>query len=210
MNPNLKIFFKRGIYVLLFAALTAGIVYTLPNLLGIELSNIGTYVMYGLGGLMIFVVIVLFTGLMIRVAWTSIMNRTDSIDVCCPDNHQDGIHLVCSHYNPGGESESFDTYYHYYIDNKGKLYLSKKVKEDGNDLTKSIPHLSEQTRLQLDPDLKSSIRIGSYDADDKKDKDITIKMNKGELCFRGYEGLIDYGFKVSFHIRNQTKWSVRI
>src|SRR5690242_20151465 len=98
MNPNLKIFFKHSGYVLLFAAVIGGLVYALPELLDINFSGVGEYVMYGLGGLMIAVVIILFTGLILRVAWTGIMNRADSIDMCCPDNSHDGIHLVCSHY----------------------------------------------------------------------------------------------------------------
>ena len=210
MNPNLRIFFKRSAYVLVFAVPTAALLYVLPNFLDIDFSKLGGYLMYGLGGLMIAVMGVLFIGLVLRVVWTGIMNRTDTIVMCCPDNNQEGIHLVCSHYNPGGESEGFSTYFHYYIDHKGKLHLSKKVEDDGKELSKSILHLSNQTRLQLDPDLKSSVRIGSYDDADTKGKDITIKINKGELRIRGYEGLIDYGFKLSFHLRKQTKWSLRI
>ena len=160
---------------------------------------------------MIAIISILFIGLVVRVVWTGIMNRTDTIVKCCPDKNQDGIHIVGSHYNPGGEStEGFSSYFHYYIDQKGKLYLSKKVEEDGNELTKSTLHLSEQTHLQLEPDLKSSVRIGSYSEDDKNGKDVTIKINNGELRFRGYEGLIDYGFKVSFHIRNRKKWALKI
>lgn len=210
MNPNLKIFFKGSVYVLAFAALIAIIVYALKNFLEIDFSALGEYVLYGLGGLMIVVMVVLFTGLIVRVTWTGIMNRADTIDKCCPDKIQDGIHLICSHYSPGGDSEGYSTYFHYYIDRKGKLYLSKKVKDDGSDLTKSILHLCEQTRLQLDPDLEKSTRIGSHDDDDKKGKEVLVRMNKGELRFLGYEGLIDYGFKVSFHVRDQKKWSVRI
>lgn len=169
MNPNLKIFFKRSVYVPVFAALITGLIYFILNFLDIDFSDIGSYVMYGLGGLMIAVMGVLFIGLVLRVVWTGIMNRADSIVTCCPDNIQEGIHLVCSHYSPGGEStEGFSSYFHYYIDHKGKLYLSKKVEEEGKDLSKSLLHLSEQTRLPLDPDLKSSVRIGSYDNRNKR------------------------------------------
>lgn len=213
MNPNLKIFFKRSVYVLVFATLITGLIYIIIilNFLDIDSTNVGSYLMHGLGGLMIAVMGVLFIGLILRVVWTGIMNRADSIVMCCPDNIQEGIHLVCSHYSPGGEStEGFSSYFHYYIDQKGKLYLSKKVEDDGKGLSKSILHLSEQTRLQLDPDLKSSVRIGSYDDEETKGKDVTIKINKGELIIQGYEGLIDYGFKVRFRIREQTTWSVKI
>jgi hypothetical protein len=195
----------------MFAALLAGIVYIIPKFVDIDFTDLGSYLLYGLGGLMIAVIGVLFIGLVVRVVWTGIMNRADSIAMCCPDNLHGGVHLVCSHYNPGGEtSEGFSSYFHYYVDAKGKLYLSKKVKEDGKDLSNSIQHLAEQLRLQLDPDIKSAHRIGSYDSDDIKGKDVTIKINKGELRFRGYEGLIDYGFKVSFYIKDQMKWSIKL
>jgi hypothetical protein len=208
MNPNLRIFFKRSVYVLVAAALIGTLFYSLQNV--IDWSEIGSYLMYGFMGFMMILMGVLITGVVVRTVWTGIMNRTDTIIKCYPDKIQDGVHLICSHYNPGGEStEGFNSYFHYYIDHKGKLYLSKKVDKDGDDLTRSLLHLAEQTRLQLDPDKENSKRIGSYSNDDKP-LDQTMPVRQGELHFRGYEGLIDYGFKVSLLIGGQTRWRVRI
>lgn len=211
MNPNLRIFFKRSIYVAVFAIFVAAMVYSVPNVLDLDASTIGGYIMYGLGGFMMIVIGVLFLGLIIRVVWTSIMNRTDTIVMCCPDKNQEGVHLVCSHYNPGGEStEGFSSYFHYYIDDKGKLHLSKKVDNDGRELTRSLAHLSEQTRLQLDPDLTQSKHIGSYSSGDNTCTDEIIQLSTGELHFLGYEGLIDYGFKITYKAAGQLKWKVTI
>jgi hypothetical protein len=210
MNPNLRIFFKRCIYALVIVALIAAAFYGTMNFTEIDLSVIGEYVTYGFMGLMMTGMFVLIIGVVLRTVWTGIMNRVDTIVMCCGDKNNDGVHIIASHYNPGGEStDGFSTYFHYYIDNKGKLFLSKKVDKDGDDIERSIPHLSEQTGLRLEPDLERGQRIGSYSDDDKR-TDVKMRINKGELHFRGYEGLIDYGFKVAYHEHNQIKWCVRI
>lgn len=211
MNPNLLIFLKRSFYVLLFAGLIAVLYYSnIANLMGIDLSKIGGYLMYGFLGFMMVVMFGLIIGVMFRSIWTGIMNRVDSIILCCPDEKHDGVHIVAYHYNSGGESESFNTYFHYYLDQKGKLYLSKKVEKEGNEISKSIQHLSEQTHLQLVPDKQRAIRVGSYTDASNKAVDITLRLNRGEFHFRGYEGLLDYGFKVAYKVNDQTKWRVTI
>jgi hypothetical protein len=210
MNPNLKNFFKRSFYVLVIAALISALFYGTTNFTDIDLSSIGEYAMYGFMGLVMTGMFVLIMGVVLRTVWTGIMNRVDTIVKCCGDKNNDGVHIVASHYNPGGEStEGFSSYFHYYIDKKGKLYLSKKVDNDGDDIERSILHLSEQTGLQLKPDLERGMRIGSY-SDNDKGADVTMRINKGELHFRGYEGLIDYGFKVTYAMGGQTKWRVTI
>jgi hypothetical protein len=211
MNPNLRIFFKRTIYVLVFAALIAAGFYGLMNSTDINFSVVGEYIMTGFLGIMMAAMFVLILGVVLRTVWTGIMNRVDTIIKCCPDKQQDGVHIIASHYNPGGEStEGFSTYFHYYLDQKGKLYLSKKVEDEGNKIEKSILHLSEQTRLQLAPDLQRAVRVGSYSDDENKVGQVTMPISKGELSFRGYEGLIDYGFKVSYKAGGQTKWRITI
>jgi hypothetical protein len=208
MNPNLRLFLKGSVYFLGFAGLIGILVYTIP---GAILATIGSYAMYGFMGLVMLLMGGLILGVVLRTVWTGIMNRTDSIVKCCADKRQDGIHLVCSHYNPGGEStEGFSSYFHYYIDRKGTLYLSKKVEKEGNDLAKSLQHLSDQTRLQFDPDLKQSKRIGSYTDGESNPTETTVQIRNGELYFKGYEGLIDYGFKVRFLVEGKTLWRVRI
>jgi hypothetical protein len=210
MNPNLKIFFKRSVYALVIVALIAAVFYGIMNFTDIDLSSIGEYAMYGFMGLVMTGMFVLIIGIVLRTVWTGIMNRVDTIVRCCADKNNDGVHIVASHYNPGGEStEGFSSYFHYYIDKKGKLYLSKKVDKDGDDIERSILHLSEQTRLRLEPDLERSKHIGSYSNDDKG-TDVKMRINNGELHFRGYEGLIDYGFKVAYHEHGQMKWRVTI
>ena len=129
--------------------------------------------------------------------------------MCCPDKTQHGIHIVGSHYNPGGESTSgFSSYFHYYLDLNGKLYLSKRIEDEGKELSKSILHLTEQTDLPLDPDVTQRVR--SYNEEEKKGIDTVLPVSKGKLHFRGYEGLLDYGFKVSFYVGDQRKWRVKI
>lgn len=138
------------------------------------------------------------------------MNRVDKIVLCCPDKTHGGVHMVAGHYNPGGEStEGFNSYFHYYLDPKGKLYLSKKVDDEGNDITRSLKHLSEQTRLPLEPDKQNTVKVGSNTEDDKPTQ-VMIPLNGGELHFRGYNVWIDYGFKVSFTLHGKIQWKVTI
>jgi hypothetical protein len=211
MNPNLRIFFKRSVYFLVFAAIAAATYYGITSFVDFDFSTITEYILYGLMGLMMTTMGVFITGLILRVVWTGIMNRVDTIVMCCPDKKYKGVHIVASHYNPGGEStEGFSSYFHYYLNENGKLYLSKKVDKDGNEIERSIDHLSAQTRLELEPDRERATRIGSYSDGDNKVNEVTVKIKKGELHFRGYEGLIDYGFKVSYNVGGETKWRVRI
>ena len=211
MNPNLQIFLKRSMYVLVFAAIAAALYYSIVTFTAIDLSAIGSYIMYGFFGLMMVGMFVLIIGVTFRSVWTGIMNRVDRIVLCCPDKKHDGVHIVASHYNPGGEStEGFNSYFHYYLDRKGKLYLSKKVEKEGAEISRSVQHLSEQTRLQLEPDIPQAVKVGSYSEGDNKVTDVTMRLGNGELHFRGYEGLIDYGFKVAYKADRQTKWVVRI
>lgn len=211
MNPNLRIFFKRSVYVIAFGALIAAGFYGVMNFTEIDLSVVGEYIMYGMMGLMMTAMGVLIIGLVLRVAWTGIMNRVDSIKKCCPDKNNDGVHIIASHYNPGGEStEGFSSYFHYYLSEKGKLFLSKKVDDDGRDIKRSLQHLSEQTRLQLEPDMDRGVDIGSYSNGDSVPAEARVRIRKGELHFLGYEGLIDYGFKVTYNVKQQTKWRVKI
>ncbi len=211
MNPNLRIFFKRSVYVLVLAALVATMFYGVTNLTDIDLSAIGSYFMSGFVAVMVTGMSVLIIGFLLRVVWTGIMNRVDSITMCCPDKKHDGVHIVASHYNAGGEStDGFNSYFHYYLDDNGKLYLSKKVEKEGDDISKSLVHLSKQTRLQLDPDLKRAVRIGSNTDGDNNATDVTMKVGKGELRFRGYDGLMDYGFKVSYSVGGLVRWSVKL
>jgi hypothetical protein len=211
MNPNLRIFFKRSAYVLVFAIGIAAVVYGVRSIADFDMSALGGYLADGFLWFMVALMSVFVTGFLLRAVWTGIMNRTDTIEMCCPDKTQDGVHIVGSHYHPGGEStDGFSSYFHYYLDLNGKLYLSKRVENDGRELSKSILHLAEQTRLPLDPDLTQHMRIGSYDDEDKKGKDTVIPVSRGQLHIRGYEGLLDYGFKISFYANDQRKWRVKI
>jgi hypothetical protein len=210
MNPHLQIFLKRSVYVIVFAGIIAALFYGITNFTTIDLSAIGEYVMYGFFGLMMAAMFVLIIGVTFRSLWTGIMNRVDRIVLCCPDEKHDGVHIVASHYNPGGEStEGFNSYFHYYLDHKGKLYLSKKVEDEGSEIAKSIQHLSAQTRLHLKPDMRKSVRIGS-NTDDNNATVVTMQLSKGELHFRGYDGLIDYGFRVAYTVAGETKWRITI
>lgn len=202
-------FFKRGIYVLVFAALIGAIYYSIVNFAEIDMSTIGSYLANGFVGLMMVLMVVVIGGFLLRSVWTGIMNRVDRVVLCCPDKNHDGIHIVAGHYNAGGESESFYNYFHYYLDGNGKLYLSKKVENEGREIVKSVVHLSEQTRLQLEPDRRKAVEVGSYKEDDKPTS-VTVPFRKGELHFLGYEGLIDYGFKVVRRVNGRAKWRVRI
>jgi hypothetical protein len=211
MNPNLRIFFKRSAYFLVFTAIAVAAYYGITSFVDFNFSTITEYLMYGLMGLMMTLMGALILGLILRVVWTGIMNRVDTIEMCCPDKKQKGVHIVASHYNPGGEStDGFSSYFHYYLDEKGKLYLSKKVDKDGDEIERSLHHLSAQTRLELEPDHERATRIGSYSDGDNKVNEATIRIKKGELHFRGYEGWIDYGFKVSYKVGDQIKWRVKI
>jgi hypothetical protein len=211
MNPNLRIFFKRSVYVIVFGALIAAGFYGVMNFTDIDFSVVGEYIMYGMMGLMMTVMGVLIIGLVLRVVWTGVMNRVDSIVKCCPDKNNDGVHIIASHYNPGGEStEGFSSYFHYYLSEKGKLFLSKKVYAEGNDIKASLEHLSKQTGLELEPDLERGNGIGSYSNGENTPTVVTMRVRKGELHFLGYEGLIDYGFKVTYKVKDQVKWKVRI
>jgi hypothetical protein len=211
MNPNLRIFFKRSLYFIGFAALVAALFYGIKNFTPVDLSDIGGYIANGFVGLMVIGMTVLITGIVFRSVWTGIMNRVDTIVLCCPDKKYDGVHIVASHYNPGGEStEGFSNYFHYYLDQNGKLYLSKRVENDGREIRKSIQHLSEQTRLQLEPDPARATDVGSYTHDENKATKVTMPLRQGELHFRGYEGWVDYGFKVTYMVGSQTKWRVTI
>lgn len=211
MNPNLQIFFKRTFYVISVASVLALLYYFITRFVQINYSAIGEYLMQGLLGLMMVLMVGLVGGLLIRSIWGGIMNRADTIVLCCPDMQYDGVHIVASHYNPGGESgEGFSNHFHYYLNENGKLFLSKKVKDDGSDITKSIAHLSEQTRMQLNPAKEHGVSIGSNTNGDNKPVDVVVRLRKGELRFRGYEAWIDYGFKISYNVNGQEKWRVRI
>lgn len=209
MNPNLQIFFKRSIYVLVFGVLIAGIFYVITSQTDADFSSIGGSIAYGAVVVVMAGMSVLLVGFIVRSVWTAIMNRIDSIVLCCPDKKHDGLHIVASHYNSGGESESFSNYFHYYLDQNGKLHLSKRVEDEGTNISKSIAHLSEQTRLQLEPDRSRRFSIDSKTEDDKP-KETTVPLSNGELHFLGYDGLMDYGFKVTFKVGEQVKWRVRI
>jgi hypothetical protein len=110
-----------------FAAIAAATYYGITSFVDFDFSTITEYILYGLMGLMMTTMGVFITGLILRVVWTGIMNRVDTIVMCCPDKKYKGVHIVASHYNPGGEStEGFSSYFHYYLNETGKLYLSKK------------------------------------------------------------------------------------
>ena len=210
MNPNLRIFFKRTAYVLAFAAVIAAVFYGVTNFTSIDLAAIGSYLMYGFFGIVIAGMFVLVIGMFLRELWTGIMNRADRIVMCCPDKNYNGIHVVASHYSSGGESgEGFSSYFHYYVDDTGRLYLSKKVDDNGNEIHKSVQHLSEQTRLQLEPDLQQSIRVGS-NTDEDNPTIASVPIKKGVMLFHGYDGIMDYGFKLTYKEHDRKKWTVRI
>lgn len=210
MNPNLRIFFKRSVYAVVFALIIIALYYGITNATTIDLSVIGGYVANGFLGLMMASMIVLIVGVVSRSVWTGIMNRADHVVLCCPDKNHNGVHIVASHYNPGGEStEGFSSFFHYYLDLQGKLYLSKKVDGEGTNIARSIDHLSVQTRLSLEPDKGKKIEIGSNTYDGKA-TDIVMQLTNGTLHFRGYDGLIDYGFKVTYATSGQRKWVMRI
>jgi len=211
MNPNLKIFFQRTAYVLAFAIVIAAVVYGVRSVIDIDMAVLGDFFADAFLWFMVALMSVFTVGFLLRVVWTGIMNRTDTIEICCPDKTQDGMHIIGSHYSPGGESsEGSSSYFHYYLDGNGKLHLSKRVERNGNDLSKSIPHLAEQTRLSLDPDLTQRIEIGSHDDENKKGKDTVMPVRHGKLHVRGYENLIDYGFRISLYAGDQLKWRVKI
>lgn len=167
--------------------------------------------MYALMGFMMVLMFGLIGGVILRTVWGSIMNRADTIVLCCPDKQSEGVHIIASHYNPGGESsEGFSDYLHYYLTEHGKLYLSKKVQKDGSDITKSLEHLSHQTRLQLNPDQERGVRIGAHTDGDDNGTDVIIALKNAEVHFHGYEAWIDYGFKIHYTVQRKIKWKVRI
>lgn len=137
MNPNLQVFFKRTIYFVVFAGLLVAMFYSITELTSIDFASIGSYIAYGFLGIMVAGVFVLIIGFTMKSVWTGIMNRADSIDLFCPDQNHRGIHLIVRHYQHGGESEGYDSYLHYYIDNQGK-FLSKKIGDEGQKINESL------------------------------------------------------------------------
>ena len=210
MNPNLQIFFKRAIYLFVSAGLLVAMFYSITELTSIDFAAIGSYIAYGFLGFIVAGMFVLIIGFIMRSVWTGIMNRADSIDLCCPDQNHGGTHLIVRHYQPGGESDGYDSYLHYYIDNQGKSFLSKKILDEGKDINESLQDLCKKTGKHLEPDHGSAIRVGSNTDGDDAPKNMTIRLNDGELHFKGYSGLLDYGFKLTFNEGNQTKWRMRI
>jgi hypothetical protein len=211
MNPNLHAFFTRSLYVVLFVAIAAGLFYVVDHFTTIDLSVVGEYIMYGFFGATMVFMFVLIIGVMLKSLWVEIMNRADSIVLCCPDRHQDGVHIVAMHHHAGGESTSgFSSYLHYYIDNNGKSFLSKKVKEEGKSIGNSLEELSEKTQKKISPNLQFAIEIGSNTDGDDAPKISTISISNGTLHVRGYDGLIDYGFKLELVEGHRTRWRMRI
>jgi hypothetical protein len=118
--------------------------------------------------------------------------------------YHNGIHLVVRHYNPGGETtDGFDSYLHYYIETDGKSFLSKKVSNEGKSIADSLHELSKKAKKTLAPDPHKAITVGSNTDGDNTPKVLTLTLGKGELHLKGYDGLMDYGFKLIFITGNQ-------
>lgn len=66
MNPNLRIFLVRSIYVLVFGAIVAALFYGITHFTTIDLSALGEYIMYGFFGLMMAGMFALILGVILR------------------------------------------------------------------------------------------------------------------------------------------------
>jgi hypothetical protein len=212
MNPNLAVFLKRSlVFSLIVAGFGLGIFFLRQEgILNFEV--LGTYLMKGLLGFMVTVMSVLMVGVILRLTWTGIMNRADAIQFCCPDTNGDGIHLITTHYHAGGESsEGFNTFSHYFIVlSEGKAFLSKKVKDEGNDITQSLTELNVKTTMQLCPDKSNAVSVGSNTSGDNIPTNVITKICNGTLEIKGYDGLIDYGFKLKFTTSSGRAWTMRL
>jgi hypothetical protein len=212
MNPNLAIFLKRTVLFLLVSTLIVVAAYLVDRYSSIDLMAIGAYIMYGFFGLGMALMMVLIIGVTFKSVWVEIMRRSNAIVLCCADQGELGIHIVARHYHSGGDGgDGYDSFRHYYIKtDKGTAYMSTRTKgKDGSDVTGSLLELSKKTGRNLSFDKTKSVTVGSNTEEDKP-VNAVLKLSSGMLLIKGYDGMMDYGFKLSFHANDIRKWSMRI
>jgi hypothetical protein len=207
MNPNLLIFIKRLLIVLLAIAACISIYYAIREFTNLDLAKIGGYIMYGFFGITMAFVMALIVGVMLKSLWVEIMRRTDSILLCAPDKHHDGIHVVGKHYHSGGDAgDGYDSYHHYYIRlSDGRMYLSKKITKE-NQIDKSLIDLSAKTNLNLQADLGRSISVGSNVGGDDVPANTNLSLPEGKLTIKGFDNWLDFGFRLSYARNGKIIW----
>ncbi len=212
MNPNLSVFLKRFFIVTIVIVALAVSGYYIVEVADIDIASIAESAMEIFLGIFVAFMAVLVTGFIVRIFWTGIMNRADSILLCCADHNGTGIHIVARHYHPGGEYTSgYHSYMHYYIDvQSGKAWLSKKVMNDGDDITNSVKHLYTKTKTTHSPDTTTAVKVGSNTNFKEGAAAVSLTLHAGKLILLGYEGLMDYGFKLHFESQGRELWKMRI
>lgn len=207
MNPNLVIFLKRFLIFILIAGLCFAVYYIIQTYTQFDLEKLGTYIMYGFFGLVMAFMMVLIIGVTFKSVWINIMRRSDNIDVCCPDKHHDGIHIIGRHYFSGGElSDGYTAYHHYYITlSEGRMFLSKKI-ESEKDFTRSLHELSVKTKLDLHPDVSRAINVGPNTDRDDRPRTCDLKLANGNVRITGFDNLVDFGFRIVYSQDNKVRW----
>jgi hypothetical protein len=206
MNPNLVLFFQNTIKVLIVLSLIGLPTYLLVSYTSLDWEKILSYLMYGFFGIVCTGMVILITGVTLKSVWVGIMHRADSIVLFCPDRNREGFHLVTTHYHSGGDSgDGYDSLHHYYISlDNGKMFLSGKIK-DKSHLTRSLEALQKDTGYSLEPDTGNAIEIGSHHSDEKP---ITYTSTIGNYAiqFRGFESMIDFGFRIVCYKNEKKCW----
>jgi hypothetical protein len=183
------------------------VIYLIDSYTTIDLSMIGRSVMYGFFGLAMAFMAALIMGIMLKSVWINIMRRTDNIGYCCPDANNEGVHVIGSHYFPGGENtDGYTGYHHYYIRlSDGKIFLSKKI-NDFDDITQSLEHLKQQTKIHLKPRTDQKEKVGSNTGSDDTRTQKIVKLPSGKLIVQGFESLLDEGFRISYVENERVRW----
>lgn len=207
MNPNLVVFLKRSLILILVAGVCLALYFVIQTYTHIDLKEIGTYIMYGFFGLIMTFMMVLIIGVTFKSVWTNIMRRTDNIEVCCPDKHHEGVHIIGRHYFSGGElSDGYTAYHHYYISlSDGRMFLSKKI-DNEKDFTRSLQEIATNSKLDLYPDVSKAINVGPHTDSDDRPRTAELKLPKGVLNIDGFDHWLDFGFRVAYFYDDKVRW----
>jgi hypothetical protein len=162
--------------------------------------------MYGFLGLFMIGVMFLIFGVVFKSAWTGILNRADGIWIFCPDEVEEGIHVVTSSYHPGGRnSKGFTSWQHYFIRLRdGKMYLSKKLHNEKN-LASSLQELETSSKTSLQPDFAKVTIVGSHHREGIAVRS-TQTIRDLVVTIDGFESIIDFGFRISCYKDDKLIW----
>jgi hypothetical protein len=207
MNPNVSRLLKTSGIVILTVLFLFLLYFLIEHYTSIRISSVLTNAYYVFIGLLIAGMFVLILGVVLRMIWPAVINRSENITLCCPDAGTEGFHLIGTRYNPGGKfTKGYLSLSHYYITTDGRLFLSRKLSQTQQ--ATSLEDLQRQVQKSLAFDLGQQVVIGYYQDNLNQAKQLSAKGVQLEV--RGFETWVDYGFKISIIKSGKVIWNQKV